>query len=294
MKWTAPLFLAGCLSISALPPFNGFVSEWLTFQAFLMSPTLPSPHLNLIIPLGAALMALVAALSASCFVKAFGVSFLGHCRSGSCQHAHDASPAMLAGMGLTGAFCLLLGVFPTFVIGWMSNLSAQLAGETIAKSAGELGWLWLTPVSAPRASYSAPMVLLGIAAVLLVVFLTLRAKKSAIHRGPLWDCGFKKMSATMQYTSTAFSMPSRQIFGYLFHIKERVRVSVPDDRAQAFPAKVSYSVRLRDRAWGWFYRPVADYAFHLAKYTARLQHGRIHIYLAYSFFTILFLLLVAL
>ncbi|MBI5179265.1 MAG: hydrogenase 4 subunit B [Nitrospinae bacterium] len=294
MKWTAPLFLVGCLSISALPPFNGFVSEWLTFQAFLMSPSLPSQHLNLVIPLGAALLALVAALSASCFVKAFGVTFLGHCRSEACATAHDATPSMRAGMMIAATACLLLGVFPTVVIAWMGNLSSQLAGETIARSAGEVGWLWLTPVSAQRASYAAPMVLLGIASVLLVVFLTLRSKKSAIHRVPLWDCGFEKITSTMQYTSTAFSMPPRLIFGYLFHIKERVRPGLPDGRPAEFPAKVNYSVRVRDRAWGWFYRPVADLAFRLAKHTARLQHGRIHIYLAYSFFTILFLLLVAL
>ncbi|MBI5683400.1 MAG: hydrogenase 4 subunit B, partial [Deltaproteobacteria bacterium] len=80
MPWTAALFLIGCVSISALPPFNGFVSEWLTFQAFLLSPSLHSPLLNLLIPLGAAILALAAALAAACFVKVFGVTFLGHWR----------------------------------------------------------------------------------------------------------------------------------------------------------------------------------------------------------------------
>jgi len=80
MPWTAALFLIGCVSISALPPFNGFVSEWLTFQAFLLSPALPSPLIRLLIPLGAALLALTGALAAACFVKAFGVTFLGHWR----------------------------------------------------------------------------------------------------------------------------------------------------------------------------------------------------------------------
>ena len=83
MPWTAVLFLVGCVSIAALPPFNGFVSEWLTYQAFLLSPALPSPLLNLLIPLGAALLALTGALAAACFVKAFGVTFLGHWRGSS-------------------------------------------------------------------------------------------------------------------------------------------------------------------------------------------------------------------
>ncbi len=88
MPWTAALFLIGCVSISALPPFNGFVSEWLTFQAFLLSPSLPSPLLKLLIPMGAALLALTGALAAACFVKAFGVTFLGHWRG----HHKPTSP----------------------------------------------------------------------------------------------------------------------------------------------------------------------------------------------------------
>ena len=91
MPWTAALFLIGCVSISALPPFNGFVSEWLTFQAFLLSPALPSPLLRLLIPLGAALLALTGALAAACFVKAFGVTFLGHWRGHHKPHVHEAA-----------------------------------------------------------------------------------------------------------------------------------------------------------------------------------------------------------
>ncbi len=93
MPWTAALFLVGCVSISALPPFNGFVSEWLTYQAFLLSPALPSPLLKLLIPLGAALLALTSALAAACFVKAFGVTFLGHRRG----HHHRSGSMRSAG-----------------------------------------------------------------------------------------------------------------------------------------------------------------------------------------------------
>src|SRR5512135_410867 len=128
MPWTAALFLIGCISISALPPFNGFVSEWLTFQAFLLSPTLPSPLLKLLIPMGAALLALTGALAAACFVKAFGVTFLGHWRGHHTPHVREAGWMMRLGMGMAALTCLLLGIFPTLVIGWMDTVSEQLVG----------------------------------------------------------------------------------------------------------------------------------------------------------------------
>lgn len=294
MKWTSAIFLAGALSISALPPFNGFVSEWLTFQAFLMSPSLTSQRLNLLIPLGAALLALTAVLSASAFVKAFGVSFLGQARSKHCAEAHESPWSMRIGMLLPAVVCLLLGVFPSSVINWMSSTSSLLVGETIAKSASGFGWAWLTPVAAQRASYSAPMLLLGIISVLVIVFITLHARKNAIHRVPPWDCGYGGLTPRMQYNSTSFAMPSRLIFGFFFRLKETVKTDLFHKRSPAFPGKMKYSLRVRDRFWGLLYMPVIDAVFRMGKLTAKLQHGRIHIYLAYSFATVIILLLMVL
>lgn len=294
MKWTSALFFVGCLSISALPPFNGFVSEWLTFQAFLMSPSLASPRLNLLIPLGAALLALTAALSAAAFVKAFGASFLGRARSAHCETAGESPPSMLAGMSLLAGACLLLGVFPTHVIGWISSVTTELVGDTIAKSASGAGWMWLTPVAAGRASYSAPMLFLGMASVVVVVFLTLHARRGAIHRVPPWDCGYGGLTNKMQYGASSFSMPTRVIFGFLFRIREKVRIDLKGAGSAEFPAQIRYSLRIRDRLWGWLYKPAIDFVYRLGRLTARLQHGRIHVYLAYSFATVIFLLLLAL
>src|SRR4030067_3573673 len=116
MPWTAALFLIGSVSISALPPFNGFVSEWLLFQAFLLSPALPHPLLNLLIPVGAALLALAAALAAACFVKAYGTTFLGHWRGHHNSSVKEVDWFMRLGMILTALTCLLLCVLPTIVI----------------------------------------------------------------------------------------------------------------------------------------------------------------------------------
>src|SRR6516164_11308769 len=116
MPLTAFAFLIGCASISALPPFNGFVSEWLNFQAILLSPDVPSWGIKLIVPAVGAMLALSAALAAACFVKAFGVTFLGRARTPPAQQARDADRASLAAMFGFAALCLLAGILPGIVI----------------------------------------------------------------------------------------------------------------------------------------------------------------------------------
>ncbi|KAF0220528.1 MAG: formate hydrogenlyase subunit 3/multisubunit Na+/H+ antiporter MnhD [Geobacteraceae bacterium] len=290
MPWTSVFFLVGCVSIAALPPFNGFVSEWLTFQAFLLSPALQRPILNLLIPLGAALLALTGALAAACFVKAFGVTFLGHWRGHqSIQRVHEVGWHMRTGMMLAAVTCFALGIFPTIVINWMDVLPERLVGGRIAASAGAYGWMWLTPYARERASYSGFNVFIGIMLVVFVVWLLLHARKKAVHRVPIWDCGFEKINARMQYTATSFSMPIRRIFGFFFHIREESQAVEPI-RHPAYPEKLQYRLRVRDRFWNWLYKPIGEGAFFIARKIGNLQQGRIQVYLIYSLVTIIVLL----
>lgn len=289
LKWTAPLFLVGCLSISGLPPFNGFVSEWLTFQSFLLSPALPSPLLNLLIPLGAALVALTGALAARCFIKVYGVTFLGHWRGEHATEAHEAPWPMRLGMLVAAASCLALGVLPTFVIGWIDIIPEKLLAAKISTSASASGWLWLTPVAAERASYSAPIIFIGILAIFVAVYMVFRSGTAAVRRAPLWDCGFAKTTNRMQYNSTSFSMPTRRIFGFLFNIKETVKYGA-NPYLPMFNNRFLYHLKIRDRIWNICYKPFSDASFWLARRVGRLQHGRIQIYLLYSFITLIVLL----
>ena len=293
MRWTAPLFLVGCLSISGLPPFNGFVSEWLTFQSFLLSPVLKDPLLNLLIPLGAALLALTGVLAARCFVKVFGVAFLGHWRGKPGAEVHEASLSMRVAMLLAAASCVLLGIFPSYVVGRLDVVTKAFAGARIGTTAGASGWMWLTPVAAERASYSAPMVFLGLFAIIGGVYVLFRSRKEAVRRAPLWDCGFAKTNERMQYSATSFSMPTRRIFGFLFSIKESFRPSGSPGQGESYREKFTYSLRIRDRVWWGFYRPIARASFWMARQTSRLQRGRIQIYLLYSFITLLALLVLS-
>ena len=289
MPWTAALFLVGCISISALPPFNGFVSEWLTFQAFLLSPSLPSPLIRLLIPLGAALLALTGALAAACFVKAFGVTFLGHWRGHQNPKVREADWCMLSGMLMAAITCLGLGILPTMVIQWMDVIPEQLLGAKISTSAGSAGWMWLTPIAPERASYSGLVVLFGFIMISAAAYFILHVKAGRIHRGPIWDCGFEKINARMQYNATSFSMPIRRIFGFLFNIKEHFGPA-PQQAHAAFPRKLLYHLRVRDRVWNRIYKPIIKSSFWFSRGIGNLQHGRIQTYLIYSFITIIVLL----
>ncbi len=290
LPWTSAMFLVGALSIAAMPLFGGFVSEWLTFQAFLLSPVLPNPLLKLLFPLGAALLALTAALSARCFVKVFAVTFLGQRRAVPTTETHEAGISMRLAMSLAVISSLALGLFPSFVIDWIDTVPQSLVGGRIASSAGAFGWMWLTPISAERASYSAPIVFVGIFAALAVAWLAFHSKKATTRRSAPWDCGFEKMTPRMQYNSTSFAMPLRRIFGFLFIVRESVRRSAPQPGAKA---RIQYSLRIEDRLWYVFYKPFSDAAYYLAKQANRLQHGRVQIYLLYSFITLITLLVFA-
>jgi hydrogenase-4 component B len=289
MPWTAAMFLVGCISISALPPFNGFVSEWLMFQAFLLSPALPNQILILLIPLGAALLALSGALAAACFVKAFGVTFLGHWRGHHKPQAHEVDWTMRAGMLMAGATCLGLGILPATFIDWVDIIAEQYVGSTISLSASQYGWMWLTPVSYERASYSGITVFIGILVVVAATYLLLHVKPGMIRRSHIWDCGFRKINNRMQYNATSFAQPIRRIFGFLFSIKERIE-QAPHAGHNAFPKKVHYYLSVRDRIWKWLYKPFVDSSFWLSRQAGKLQQGHIQTYLIYSFITMLTLL----
>ena len=282
MPWTGLFFLMGCISISALPPFNGFVSEWLTFQTALQAWALENGVLRAIVPLAAAMLALTGALAAACFVKVFGVAFLGQGRGKSVRKAREVSIGMRAGQGLLALMCLALGVLPTWVIQGLNGIPTALLGEGLV-NASVHGWLWLTPVSADVASYSAPLVLVGL---LLVWGLTAlwwrRRGVREVKRCGVWDCGFSTPGPRMQYTASAFGQPIRQVFGLLFHMDEGV------ERDEA--GNLRHHLHVGDRAWILFYEPVARFIQVAARRVTRMQTGSVRHYLAWSFVTLLVLL----
>ena len=280
MPWTAWLTLIGALAIAGLPPLNGFVSEWLLLQAFLLTPGLTQPYLNMMIPVAAASIALAAALAAYVMVKFFGVTFLGTARSEAVGQAHEAGLRERLGMIWLAAGCVLLGLFPAQVIDWLAPVVRQLTGQTLVNDGN---WLMLAPVDAERASY-APLIFFAVVLVtLLLVFVWVRrVYHGRIRRADPWDCGYPEQDARMQDSAEGFGQPIRLIFSAFMHVERET----PDP----FDRHPRYRGDSRDKIWLLVYQPIADVAAWLSDRAGRLQHGRIQWYLIYSFATLIFLL----
>jgi formate hydrogenlyase subunit 3/multisubunit Na+/H+ antiporter MnhD subunit len=288
MPVTAALFLVGCISISALPPFNGFVSEWLTFQTALQTPKLESGVLRAILPIAAALLALTGALAAATFVKAYGVAFLGKPRERRAAHAREAPTGMLIGMGLLAVLCLMLGILPTTVIVALKPVAQLLIGEIPTQMTAH-GWLWLTPVSPNVASYSAPLVLAAIALTYLIGWRLLQRNANPARRSAAWDCGFGPLNARMQYTAAAFAQPIRRVFGGVWKTQEQVDVT----RATApttLVIAIRHQLQIGDWSWHKLYEPIGHLVLAGARRIGHLHTGSIRTYLLYSFATLLLLL----
>jgi formate hydrogenlyase subunit 3/multisubunit Na+/H+ antiporter MnhD subunit len=285
MPVTALFFLVGCIAISALPPFNGFVSEWLTFQAALQAPQLDNGVLRAVIPINAALLALTGALAAACFVKAYGVAFLGRPRTRHVAHAREVPAGMLAAMGLLAVLCLLLGVLPTLTIEALAPVTRLLVGQALP-SATVQGWLWLTPIAPEVASYSAPFVVLAIALVFALGYVFLKRRAKPARTGYAWNCGFGPLTHRMQYTSSAFSMPIRRVFAPAWKVEEHIEtVTAPGLLAR--PKSIHHRLHVADWSWLKGYVPIGGFVLAAARRIGRIQTGSIHTYLTYSFVTLL-------
>jgi hydrogenase-4 component B len=282
MPWVAWLALVGALAMAGLPPLNGFVSEWLLLQAFLFTPSLPQSFINMLVPLAAAALVLAAALAAYVVVKFYGVVFLGRPREPNLARAHDAGPLERVGLAWFAVGCIVLGLFPVQVIGLLDAVDATLVGSTVGHAGGN--WWMLAPVSPDRSSYS-PIIVLSVivVAVLLTTRIVHRLYHGRLRKGPPWDCGFPLQTPRMQDTAEGFGQPIRQVFEQFFRI-DRVLPS-------PFDASPRYRVTAEDHFWYWLYLPLARSADALARLVGLIQQGRISVYLMYSFFTLLALLL---
>jgi len=281
MPWVAWLTLIGALAMAGLPPLNGFVSEWLLLQAFLFAYEVPRSFMNMLLPLGAAMVALAAALAAYLMVKFFGVIFLGQPREPNLTRARDAGFLERVGLVWLASGCFLLGLLPTQVIGALQSVVAQLSGAALPQEPGP--WWLLVPISGRRASYSAPLFL---GAIIGVVLLTTQAVRLFYHkrhrRAAAWDCGFGSLNARMQDTAEGFGQPIRHIFGVFFAMRREL--------PSPFDQTPRYRVTAADRIWQGLYLPLATLVQRVADTLAWLQQGRIAMYLLYSFATLVVLL----
>ncbi len=278
MPWVGWLMLLGVLASAGLPPLGGFVSEWLLLQSFLFTTGLPAPLLTMLIPVVAALIALVAALAGYVMVKFFGVIFLGQPREDKLAQAHDAGRWERAGMVWLALGCVALGLLPVQFIQLIDPVTQQLVHAGLGERVAASGWL-LAPGSQQQASYGPVIFLLGILACFALAYGLVRALyHGRMRRGLPWACGFPWGTARMQDTAEGFGQPIRQIFEPFFVMRREL--------PSPFDAQPHYRVKIDDHFWRWIYVPTVDLANFLARLMGKLQQGRISVYLLYSFLTL--------
>ena len=288
MPQTALAFLVGCVAISALPPFNGFVSEWLTFQAILLSPQLPSWGLRILAPAVGALLALSAALAAACFIRAFGVTFLGRPRTTAAERAHETDRLSISAMFVLASLCLIAGVFPGVFIDALAPVVNNLVGDRMPVQIG-IDWLSIVPIAESRSSYNGLLVFLFITASASLAAVAIhRLASDVVRKAPPWDCGFPDANPATQYTATSFAEPIRRVYGaFAFRARERVDMPAPGELR---PARLT--VEMHDLVWEFVYDPVTHAVEFLALKLNRLQFLTIRQYLSIVVGALVFLLLV--
>ena len=280
MPWVAALALIGTLAIAGLPPLNGFVSEWLLLQSFLYTPQLPHAFINMLIPLGAASLALTVALAAYVMVKFYGVIFLGQPRETSLMQAHDANWLERIGLGWLAAGCIAIGVQPQLALHAAGRSTGMLVGQTIAPDPS----VWrIAPIAPEQASYSGWIFLAVILCTVAITFLVVRLlAHGRIRRTAPWDCGYPWQTSRMQDTAEGFGQPIRHMFGAFFRMERDL--PAPTDQTP------QYRVHIEDRFWRALYQPIAFAVQRLADLISFMQGGRLAIYLLFSFLTLLGLL----
>jgi hydrogenase-4 component B len=285
---TSFLFLVGCTAISALPPLNGFVSEWLTFQAILLSPDMPQWTLKVMVPAIGGLLALAAALAGATFVKMFGITFLGRPRSDEAATAQEVDRFSLAAMALLALLCLITGIVPGFFMDAVAPITRQLTGGVLPLQAS-LPWLTIIPAVASGSSYNGLLVFLFIAAsAMLAVWTIHRFASHAIRRAPAWDCGFPDASPLTQYSGSSFAQPIRRVFLARTSVtREEIAMPAPGD---VRPAR--FTLVITDPVWTWLYQPFAGAIEFASLHLNHLQFLTIRRYLSLVFFSLVALLLV--
>jgi len=327
MPWTALFFLVGALSISAMYPFSGFASEWLTLQAILRSAELSSTTVKLVFAFAGVTLALTAALAVTCFVKAFAFAFLGRARSKSAESASEAPTSMLAPMGALAALSFLLGVTPTYIIPALSGSLEQLGDGTatqalvpaffvshpdhaalppaFASEFHDLGADTGSSIVPGRGlvvlhrggadnpvvfamSTSYGAVVLGILLIVVVGVVRWATRSRRLIREIRWDGGVQQLFPEMTYTATGFSNPVRVVFDAI--LRPRTVEDTEETVAQHFRVAIRRSqepVHLVDRL---VLNVFATPFTGAARLLARMHHGKVSAYVAYVLGTLILLL----
>jgi hydrogenase-4 component B len=288
MPWTAFFFLIGAIAISGLPPLNGFVSEWLTFQGLFVGIASLPLAAKIVFLVGAASLAFTGGLAAACFVKAFGATFLARPRGHVYEHAHECGSTMKFGMGFLAVFIVALGVGASSVTPVLASVVMRVRGlgaetpffpPTEALSLGNFSSLSMMGV--------ALAMVLGFLVTFIVVQMVTRNRRVVINR--TWDCG-APLNSRMEITATSFSRSIITIFHALLRPAAETNVEYHDATVRYFAKSKSVHLSLPDLYRSYLYRPAALFIEKSAHRVKLIQTGNLNAYILYMFVTLVVLL----
>jgi hydrogenase-4 component B len=289
MPYTALFFLIGAMAISALPPLNGFASEWLTFQAFFMGALQSSGGTRVYIMLYTGILALTSGLAAACFVKAFGIAFLAMPRSDEARNAVEAPFSMRAGMFMLAGLAVVLGLGAGWAVRFLLPVAQYITGLNSVHPAFSAYNLIILPGGSGNA------IMLSTAMIAAALFITiaalywLKAGKKRTMAGT-WDCGYYRLDSRNEYTSTAFSKPFRIAFSFfLLPYKRTEQIKESKYVVKSYKYE-TYTVPIFKK---YFYEFMMYTGIRFARYLKRLQLGSIHLYIAYIFITLIALIVIS-
>ncbi len=288
MPQTAFYFLLASAAISALPPLNGFVSEWLTLQAFFLGALNSSGGIKLFLAVCACSLVLTGGLAAACFVKAFGITFLAQPRSGYAQKAKEAPLSMKIGMFFLAVPVIIFGLAAVPMVKLLAKVAASATGIDISSMVFTLNNYTLSPQPGKGGALSTPLLALALVILAAAAFTAYKlfAKKEKIYQ--TWDCGYYKFNSRNEYTATAFSKPFRIAFSFFllpFRKTEKIRESFYHVKTFAY---ATYTTPVFKK---YIYVPLVALIFKSAKSMRKIQPGSIHLYLAYIFAAALLLII---
>jgi formate hydrogenlyase subunit 3/multisubunit Na+/H+ antiporter MnhD subunit len=291
MPMTAALCLGGAMSLAALVPFSGFVSEWLLFQSILSSFVLGQAGLNILLMVTAAALAMAAAVSAGSMVKLFGISFLGRPRSVHAETAKEVPAAMNAAIGLLVGASLCFGLFPRLAVDLSDGVVQGIQGVSVS---GQLSGRLLT-LSFPldiNPNVLSPVLALAVGGgLVLLSLLALRAfgGKNVRRAYGTWDCGFAALTPRMQYSGRAFSKPLKIVFRMFVKSTRELRY---EGDSPYHPTSIEYQVKTESSLEKYVYLPfIRGISAFSEKLKFMIQTGSVHAYLLYIFIAVLVLML---
>ncbi len=331
MPWVALFFLIGTLSIAALPPANGFVSEWLTLQSLLQSSILSSRAVKVVFAISGAGLALTAGLVVTCFAKVYSMTFLGVSRSEEAERGGRIHNSVRLAMGIGALLCILLGILPTYVIPVLGRAVTPLTGagpaaelippffsttqqhpllpppfvEDFHNLGAQVGRGFLPGrglVVLHRGRERNPVVFAMSTSYMLPVILLLTASTFLVVRKAIsrqvqttrrrvWAGGLSKLLPELTYTATGFSNPVRVTFNAIFHPREA------EDRSEFvgghFRTRITRMLEEVHIVDRIVLQPISRRTQQIAQRLAAMHHGRLNAYSAYILGTLLIVLFVA-